>query len=372
MAMDLGASLAKSIFHEKTVIVTGHTGFKGSWLVSWLRILGANVVGIALDPNTSPSHFEEVRSKSQIRDLRIDVRNLAKIKDVFRETQPDFVFHLAAQALVISAYENPIETWETNVLGTVNVLEALRDVESDCTAVFVTSDKCYENVEWIWGYREQDALGGYDPYSATKGAAEFAIRSYARTYFNSNESKVRIASARAGNVIGGGDWAANRIVPDCVRAWSRQEIAILRKPDATRPWQHVLEPLGGYLTLASRLRLDKSLHGEAFNFGPNENGDYSVKKLVEEMSLNWKDSKWKPSEQNNQEVQEAGLLKLNCDKAFGILGWSSTLDFKETAKFTIEWYKNYYLSERDTEEFTNDQIRQFQEISRMRNSKWEL
>ena len=232
-----------SEYYGKVVLVTGHTGFKGAWLTAWLRQLGAKVVGIALNPPTEPSHFSAAGLDGGIVDLRIDIRDRSKLMEAIVSAQPDFVFHLAAQSLVRCSYEDPMETWQTNVLGTLHVLEALRNLNKSCAAVIVTSDKCYDNVEWVWGYRENDAMGGPDPYSASKGAAELAIRSHIKSYFPKSSSKVRIGSARAGNVIGGGDWSSNRIVPDCVKAWSNDDIVELRNPHATRPWQHVLEPL---------------------------------------------------------------------------------------------------------------------------------
>ena len=279
-------------FHGKTVVVTGHTGFKGAWLTAWLKQLGANVVGIALNPPTSPSHFEVANLAKGMTDLRIDIRNRSELEHAIVAAQPDFVFHLAAQALVRKSYDEPVETWQTNVLGTLHVLEALRKLENPCTAVIITSDKCYDNVEWVWGYRETDAMGGPDPYSASKGAAELAIRSHIKSYFPKSTSKVRIASARAGNVIGGGDWSENRIVPDCVKAWSSGNVVELRNPHSTRPWQHVLEPLSGYLTHAIALSQQPELHGESFNFGPPANQNHSVLELVQRMSLHWDQVRW--------------------------------------------------------------------------------
>jgi len=230
--------MLSSIFEQKKVLITGHTGFKGVWLSHWLNQMGANIVGLALDPPTNPSHFTASNLAELIDDYRVDIRNRIELEKYVLDVQPDFVFHLAAQALVRQSYEDPLETWNTNVLGTLHVLEALRKLDKKCIAVIVTSDKCYENIEWVWGYRETDAMGGPDPYSASKGAAELAIRSHIKSFFSKN--KVRIASARAGNVIGGGDWADHRIIPDCVKSWSTGDLVSLRNPYATRPWQHVL------------------------------------------------------------------------------------------------------------------------------------
>ena len=230
----------RNVYKNKNVIVTGHTGFKGSWMVAWLKQMGASVTGIALNPPSSPNHFEASKLANNIIDYRFDIRDVESVKQKIFEAKPDFVFHLAAQPIVSTSYNNPVETWSTNVMGTINVLEGLRKIDHECSAVIITSDKCYDNVEWEWGYRENDTLGGPDPYSASKGAAEIAIRSYVKSYFSDDNNKVRIASARAGNVIGGGDWADHRIIPDCVDSWSKNEGVKLRNPYSTRPWHCLL------------------------------------------------------------------------------------------------------------------------------------
>lgn len=331
-----------SVFHGKRVLVTGHTGFKGSWLATWLHSLGARVTGVALDPPTVPSHFDAAGLAKLVTDHRVDIRNRNALQALVQASRPEFVFHMAAQPLVRQSYRDPVETYETNVLGTIHVLEALRLLKEPCTAVLITSDKCYNNVEWVWGYRESDALGGPDPYSASKGAAEIAIRSYVKSFFSSPDNLVRIAVARAGNVIGGGDWAADRIVPDCVRAWSRGECVELRSPLATRPWQHVLEPLSGYLTLAAALTAHPELHGEPFNFGPSAQQSHTVLELVEQMGRHWDRVRWEDVSQNNNGPYESGLLKLNCDKALHHLRWQAVLGFSETVRLAAEWYRQYY------------------------------
>ncbi len=359
-------------YKGKSVLVTGHTGFKGSWLTSWLIQLGANVTGIALDPPTNPSLFDAARLTSRITDLRLDIRDQAGIEKAIKEIQPDFLFHLAAQSLVHKSYDNPIETWQTNVMGTLNVLEALRKLDKNCAAIIITSDKCYENVEWVWGYRETDSLGGADPYSASKGAAELGIRSYINSYFPNDASKVRIATARAGNVIGGGDWAIDRIIPDCVRSWSKNLAVNLRNSHATRPWQHVLEPLSGYLTLGQALSRNKELHGEAFNFGPHAQQNYSVLNLVSEMSNHWDQVKWNESPISTSKHTEAGLLKLNCDKALHVLDWQAVLDFKKTVHMTAEWYKMYYENPENIQMKTNEQISIYIQIAKDQGLQWAL
>jgi CDP-glucose 4,6-dehydratase len=358
-------------FSGATVVVTGHTGFKGSWLTAWLKNLGANVVGISLDPMTSPSHFDLLNLKNKIVDLRMDLRDLPNLKNAICDHKPDFLFHLAAQSLVKNSYENPLETWQTNLIGTVNVLESLRFLNKICSSVIITSDKCYRNVEWEWGYRETDELGGSDPYSASKGAAELAIRSYVMSYFSDSKNNCpRIVSARAGNVIGGGDWSADRIIPDCVKAWTSKSPVLLRNPLSTRPWQHVLEPLSGYLWLALKLSKKNNLHGESFNFGPPSVETQSVEELVKTMAMFWDKVSWCSSQTNDDHIHEAGLLKLNCDKASHVLSWSSSLSFIDTVKFTAEWYKNFYDNSVPISDFTNSQINTYTEISRSSGRKW--
>jgi CDP-glucose 4,6-dehydratase len=330
-----------AVFAGRSVLVTGHTGFKGSWLSLWLQHLGAHVTGLALDPPSTPSHFDATCLAELIDDRRGDIRSLELVRDTVQSVQPDFVFHLAAQPLVRRSYADPVETYQTNVMGTLHVLEALRTLNSPCVAVLITSDKCYDNVEWVWGYRETDRLGGADPYSASKGAAELVIRSHVASYFPS-DGPVRIGVGRAGNVVGGGDWAADRIVPDCVRSWVAGDVVELRNPGATRPWQHVLEPLGGYLRLAGRLHADPALHGEPFNFGPPSDQVRTVRELVEAVAARWPDVRPGVEVTDSTGPHEAGLLQLSCDKARHHLGWSAVLAFDDVARLTAEWYGEYH------------------------------
>jgi CDP-glucose 4,6-dehydratase len=362
--------MLQTAFINKTVLVTGHTGFKGSWLIAWLRQLGANVVGVALDPPTEPSHFAQAQLSNQISDLRIDVRDRVSLERAIISAEPDFIFHLAAQSLVKRSYDDPVETWQINVLGTVHLLESLRKLDKPCAAVVVTSDKCYDNVEWVWGYRETDAMGGPDPYSGSKGAAELAIRSYIKSFFPEKNSKVRIASARAGNVIGGGDWAADRIVPDCVKAWSIGESVELRNPKSTRPWQHVLEPLSGYLTLAIELSKRPELHGESFNFGPQAEQNRSVLELVQEMSLHWPSVRWGDLSTRETLHHESNLLKLNCDKALHCLGWNAAMGFEDTVRMTAIWYALHHQQKKSMEKVTNQQISEYIGIARGKGVLW--
>jgi len=357
-------------FDGKTVLVTGHTGFKGAWLTAWLKQLGAKVVGVALDPPTYPSHFDAAQMGRSMTDLRIDVRNRAAVEEAVVSAQPDYLFHLAAQALVRRSYDDPMETWLTNVQGTLHVLEALRKLDKPCSAVIITSDKCYDNVEWVWGYRETDALGGPDPYSASKGAAELAIRSHVKSFFPKATSKVRIASARAGNVIGGGDWATDRIVPDCVKAWSLDNMVELRNPHSTRPWQHVLEPLSGYLNLAIALLHQPEMHGESFNFGPPAQQNHSVLELVRQMALHWDKVSWKDVSQSAKGPYESGLLKLNCDKALHHLRWHAVMGFEDTVRMTAEWYRAFYQQPASIVDTTDLQIADYTAIAKQQGLAW--
>ena len=362
-----------NVFSGKTVLVTGHTGFKGSWLSIWLKMLGAKVVGLALDPNTIPSHFDAALLKEELVDYRVDIRSSKMISDIIHDIKPDFVFHLAAQPLVRESYNNPIDTYAVNVMGTIHILDALRNLNKHCAAVFITSDKCYDNVEWVWGYKETDSLGGKDPYSASKGAAELVVKTYAESYFKDSNSKTKIASARAGNVIGGGDWARYRIIPDSVVSWSKKDCLIIRSPNATRPWQHVLEPLSGYLSLGEKLSNDSSICGESFNFGPRPENNYSVERLLIEMSKYWEDVKWE-IKINLSNQKEAGLLKLNCDKALFQLNWMPNLDFEETVKFVSEWYKEYYRNSNSNGmfDFTRMQIDSYTNLAKKKNFSWTM
>lgn len=358
------------LFRNARVFVTGHTGFKGTWLSLWLKQLGAHVTGASIGLPSEPAHFKSTRLDVGLDDRRLDIRDGAALKALVQEVKPDYVFHLAAQALVRRSYVDPVETWQTNALGTVNVLEALRGLDKPCVAVLITSDKCYDNVEWAWGYRETDPLGGPDPYSASKGAAELAIRSYARSFFPA-DGAVRIGIGRAGNVIGGGDWAEDRIVPDCVRAWAKGEAVPLRNPLATRPWQHVLEPLSGYLNLAMALRENAVLHGEPFNFGPPAQQNHSVGDLVKEMENHWDRVRWEDVSAQYGGPYESGLLKLNCDKALHHLGWRAIWDFERTVRETVVWYKNYYQRpDASIAETTLAQINAYMQTAKAQGLTW--
>jgi len=364
-------NILKDIFFGKTVLITGHTGFKGSWLSIWLTHMGANVVGVSMDIPSEPSNFDTSSVGEMVKDYRIDIRDANAVRGLIQEVQPDFVFHLAAQALVRPSYESPLDTITTNAIGSANILDGLRVVDKKVVAIMITSDKAYDNVEWVWGYRETDRLGGKDPYSASKGMAELSIRSYVESFFNSAESNVRVGITRAGNVIGGGDWAVDRIVPDCMDAWANGRMVDIRSPNATRPWQHVLEPLSGYLCLAKDLFISGDNHGEAYNFGPSSDQNYPVSQLINEMSKYWDQIKWNDTSKDGGHLHEAGLLKLNCDKALFDLQWRSALAFEETVKMTVEWYRLYYQNKTHSmRDFTITQIEAYIEAAKLQGIAW--
>jgi CDP-glucose 4,6-dehydratase len=334
-------TLLETIYAGKTVWLSGHTGFKGSWLAHWLRRLGAEVHGFALPPATTPALFDQLGLARRLQHQIGDLRDGAAVRESIRAAQPDFIFHLAAQAILRVSYDQPVETWTTNALGTIHVLEGLRGLTKPCAAVLVTTDKCYENREWVLGYREEDPLGGYDPYSSSKAGAELAIASWRRSFFAGHP--VRLASARAGNVIGGGDWAKDRLVPDCIRALQQGRAIPVRNPGATRPWQHALEPLSGYLWLAAVLSqpvlrpYDSDLFASAFNFGPGLESNRTVAELVAEVLKHWP-GQWEHKNERGA-LHEAQLLKLATDKAFHLLGWRPVWDFEQTVAATVAWYR---------------------------------
>jgi len=359
------------IYKGKKVLITGHTGFKGSWLSVWLKLLKADVYGLSLNIPTSPSNFEVSNLGEHISDNRLDITNFESTHNFISTLQPDFIFHLAAQPLVRQSYKDPLNTIMTNAIGTSNILNSINQISKSVTAVLITSDKVYDNKELERGYIENDRLGGKDPYSASKGMAELAIRTFFQSYFKESNSFVRIGIARAGNVIGGGDWADDRIIADCVRSWSVGEKVKIRNPDSTRPWQHVLEPLSGYLTLGSNLYKSNQFNGESFNFGPKANQNYSVRELISQMKKHWADAQWVDCSQSKNDMPEANLLQLNCDKAFSKINWSPVLEFDETVKLTTIWYKNYYENPKSNfYEFTLNQIKEYINIAKQRFVNW--
>jgi len=357
------------IYKDKTVLVTGHTGFKGSWLSYWLEQMGAKVVGYSLEAPTTPNHFELLNLN--MTSIIGDIRDLESLKQVFNKYKPDIVFHLAAQALVRLSYENPIETYETNVMGTLKVFEACREANVKAI-VNITSDKAYENKEWVWGYRENDPMGGYDPYSSSKGCADLLANSYRNSYFNINEYKkshnTLLASCRAGNVIGGGDWAADRLLTDIMLSVSKGKKVSIRNPHATRPWQHVLEPLSGYLHIGQKLLQEQVAFGEAWNFGPSDEGSISVEELVKKVKKYWDKIDYEIN-QNPEQLHEANLLKLECSKAHIQLKWKDVWNSEMTFKKTVTWYKSFYESQ---EIQTRQNLQEYIHDAKMKQIEWTI
>jgi CDP-glucose 4,6-dehydratase len=345
-----------SFWAGKRVLVTGHTGFKGSWLAQWLLRMGADVYGYALEPDTSPSLFAQLGLGSRINQRLHDISELDDIMAYVGDLKPEFVFHFAAQSLVLRGYAQTPVTWATNVMGTVNVLEALRKTPYSCTAIMVTTDKVYQNREWVHAYRETDRLGGLDPYSASKAGSELVVASY-RAVFKQEKCPIRVASARAGNVIGGGDWAENRLVPDIARALMDGRPITLRNPASIRPWQHVLEPLAGYLLLAEKLAADEAF-ADAYNFGPVPEDCRTVEEVVQAALIAWPGEY--AVEVNENAPKEAEILKLSIDKASAELGWHPKWDFHEAVEWTIDWYRSVHEGRRAVD-ITLDQIEAFEQ-----------
>ncbi len=355
-----------SFWKSRKVFVTGHTGFKGSWLSMWLLSMGAEICGYALDPPTEPSLNRLLELDSQLQSVRGDVRDLAALEAAMRGFAPEVVIHLAAQPLVRLSYQSPVETYSVNVLGAVHLLDVIRRTPSVRAVVVVTSDKCYENQEWHWPYREHEPMGGHDPYSSSKGCAELVTSAYRRSFFSADQypqHRVAVASARAGNVIGGGDWALDRLVPDIMRAFSAGEPVVIRNPEAVRPWQHVLEPLAGYIELAERLYADGPAFAEGWNFGPADSDARPVGYLVSELARLWGDTaRWQSIAP--EDVHEAHLLRLDSSKARARLGWSPHWSLDETLVHIVEWYKGFHLGE-DVRTITLNQIQTFMRQSNL-------
>ena len=353
-----------SFFEGKRIFITGHTGFKGSWLTLWLRQLGAQVTGYALAPNTQPSLFHLARVEEGIISHIADIRDLPMLQHALQQAQPDIVFHMAAQPLVRESYRNPVETYATNVMGTVHLLEAVRRTPGISAVVNVTTDKCYENREWYWGYREVEPMGGHDPYSSSKGCAELVTAAYRNSFFLPSTLDVvpttAIATARAGNVIGGGDWAEDRLIPDILRAISEGRPVMIRNPLAMRPWQHVLEPLSGYLRLAQRLCEDGPAHAGAWNFGPFDGDARPVHWIAEYMTNAWGGgARWE--QDTGDHPHEATYLKLDCSKAHARLGWRPYWQLADALDRIVAW-QHAYLSKTDLRQFTLQQIAEYTQI----------
>jgi CDP-glucose 4,6-dehydratase len=338
-------------FSGKKILITGHTGFKGSWLTLWLVNLGAEVIGYSLEPPTKPNLFEILRLEKEITHIIGDVRDGEKLKNVFKKYKPEIVFHLAAQPLVRVSYKEPKLTYETNVMGTLNLLEAVRQTESVKVVIVVTTDKCYENKEWFYGYREVDPLGGYDPYSSSKACVEILVSSYRNSF------QLPVATVRAGNVIGGGDWQVDRLIPDCVKALSKGETIKIRNPDAIRPWQHVLEPLYGYLLLAVKMWKEPERFCEAWNFGPYEKDTATVREVVEKVIRLWGKGSYEVIE--DRSFHEAGLLRLDISKTMLKLGWRPKWNLDKALERTVKWYKRFYEGKTDMVKYSIKEIENY-------------
>ena len=367
------SSLFGGIYAGKRVLVTGHTGFKGSWLALWLHELGAEVAGFALPPCTDPSHFDLIGLDKLIHHTEGDIRNVEEVNRVFEIAKPEIVFHLAAQALVRDSYNDPKTTLDTNIGGTVNVLEAIRHSPTVKAAVIVTSDKCYENKEWVWGYRENDPMGGHDLYSASKGATEIICASYRRSFFSKQSDRglpIGFATARSGNVIGGGDWSKDRIIPDCVRALSNNKPVIVRNPQAIRPWQQVLEPLSGYLLLGQRLLESPNKYSGSWNFGPVDIEYLTVKELTERFVEAWGKGAIEIMNPDQASPHEAYLLRLIIDKAIFNLRWSPLLNNSVALDWTVEWYKAWHTNNQELRQLSLKHIRNYVDIALEKKAQW--
>lgn len=349
-------------FKNKKVLITGNTGFKGSWMTLFLNSLGAKVYGVSILETRQEPKLKEGRIDKNclVKQFSVDVRNYEELYACIDEVNPDYIFHLAAKAITLESFEAPLESIETNVMGTANLLEVVRRRNQECNVIIITSDKCYENKNWVWGYREIDTLAGSDPYSASKSMAEMVCRTYYKSFFETS-STIKIATCRAGNVIGGGDWSNYRIIPDCIRAWMNQETLSIRNPDAVRPWNYVLDTIWGYFLTA--IALDKgTINGESFNFGPKLEDEITVLELVEGLWENWSNKDFKPCEviqDDSNDEKEHKILKLNSDKAYRVLGWKSSVSIKEGLAQTTNWYLQYQKDPNSIGEYSRERIADF-------------
>jgi len=343
-------------FKGKKILITGHTGFKGTWLTLLMLMLGAKVMGVSNGKKTRPSLFKILNIEKKILHKNIDISNLTKLKAEIDKFRPNYIFHLAAEAIVSRAYLNPLKTWKTNTMGTINILQILNSIKFKVITVFITSDKVYKNLEINRGYHEKDILGDFDPYSASKASADLAIQSYYKSFL-SKKRNIKIAIARAGNVIGGGDWAPNRIVPDCTSKWSKNKILKIRNPKSTRPWQHVFDVIFGYVTLAFNLKYNKKINGEAFNFGPSKSYNFKVIDLINLIKKNWPDGKILIKKEKS--FKEAKLLQLNSKKTNKILKWKPKLNLYNTIYITGVWYKKFYNNKTNMYNFSIQQLESY-------------
>lgn len=359
-------NIFSKIYKDKKVLITGHTGFKGSWLTLWLKELGADVLGYSLEPPTKPNLFTVLELEKEINHIIGDIHDGEKVYKVFQEFKPEIVFHLAAQPLVRLSYKEPKLTYETNIIGTVNLYECIRKVKGVKAVITITTDKCYENKEWVYGYRENDPMGGFDPYSSSKGCVELITSAYRNSYFQ--DMGIAISSVRAGNVIGGGDWADDRLIPDCVRSLSQDKEIVIRNPLAIRPWQHVLEPLSGYLWLGALMLQDKEKYSSGWNFGPNDEDVLTVEEVIKEVISDWGRGSYTIDKSNHP--HEAKLLRLDISKARYELKWTPVYNVYEAIEKSIKWYKAYYKGKTEMKDFTIDQINEYIERAKAKKLIW--
>lgn len=354
----------QNTYYGRKVLITGNTGFKGSWLSAWLLELGAKVYGLSVDIPSKPSLFEILKLGSRSQHTMADLRDFSTVLELIDSIKPDFIFHLAAQSIISKSFKDPLYTLTTNTIGTAHILEAVRRVNHPCNLVLITSDKCYENVEQLEGYHETDRLGGKDLYSASKAAAEIVIRAYFQSFFKDCKTEIRLCSVRAGNIIGGGDWSDNRLIPDCIRAWVDEKPVEIRNPQAVRPWQHVLEPLNAYLTIGHLLSKGSAINGNAYNLGPFGNSVHSVKDLIGSLWNSWQDNlQFEAFDlRNSLKFPEATLLILDSSKAEKDLGWRTVLDMTQTSKMTAEWYRGFYDDKISMNDFTLKQIEYYKQV----------
>lgn len=357
-------------FENKVVFLTGHTGFQGSWLTLWLNLLGAKVVGFSQEPPTNPSMFKILQLEKKIKHNIGDIRDQKYLEKILKRSKPDFVIHLAAQALVRDSYSKPLETFETNILGTANLLQSIRNLTSMKACVIMTSDKCYDNSIPNRSHKETDPMGGFDPYSASKGASELVITSYKNSFFNNKKSEQKISTVRAGNVLGGGDWAKDRLIPDSVTSLSKREKILIRNKNSVRPWQYVLEPLSGILWLIVKMTSTSKKFNQSWNIGPHQKNHVSVKQIVEKISQNWKDTTWTSMTNNSNQPHESKYLKLDVSKANSILKWKSVYDIDETIRETISWYKSYYNNKSSMYELSVNQIINYVKAAQKNKLRW--
>jgi len=369
MAMNM-KKIFNNTFENKVVFLTGHTGFQGSWLTLWLKLLGAKISGFSQEPPTNPSMFKILELEKKIKHNVGDIRDQKSLEKILKRSKPDYVIHLAAQALVRDSYTKPLETFDTNIMGTANLLQSIRNLDSMKACIIMTSDKCYDNSIPNRAHKETDPMGGFDPYSASKGASELVIASYRNSFFNNKQSEQKISTVRAGNVLGGGDWAKDRLIPDSVASLSKRKKILIRNKNSIRPWQFVLEPLSGILWLIVKMNSTSKKFNQSWNIGPNKKNHVNVQEIVEKISQNWKGTSWTSMNTKNNQPHESKYLKLDVTKANSVLKWKNIYDIDETIKETISWYKSYYTNKSSMYELSINQIINYVKTAKKNKLQW--